>query len=389
MDKNHRLDLSKISKELMLLLEIVKIEQDDNIEVSLKKELYTDFDWDFFLQLAIHHRVYPLIYSKIKRLEEKLIPSYVFQTLNKEYKQNTFQMLHLSGEMELVSKLFNENQVNLLFLKGPVIAAELFGDISLRTSKDLDMLIPITSLEKAEILLLSIGYVKEVVPNLLNEWKWRNHHVVFFHPQKKIQLEIHWRLQPRPLKEPKFNELWERKRISNITSYPVYFLGKEDLFLYLVSHGARHGWFRLRWLLDIDQVLRKGLNIKKSNKLLNTYQSNHIVGQALILTSNLLKTPIESNLNKLIEKRNSKKLAQDALDFIKATESLANIMSTKNYKRYLFSLNSKIEKFFYILILFYPSYSDAKTLKLPKSLHFSYFPLRPFLWAWRKTRKLK
>ncbi|MEI2472892.1 nucleotidyltransferase family protein [Peribacillus frigoritolerans] len=380
--------MSKISKELMLLLEIIKVEQDDNIGVSLKKEVYSDFDWDLFLQLAIHHRVYPIIYSKIKRLEEKRIPSYVFQTLNKEYKQNTFKMLHLSGEMELVSKLFNENQVNLIFLKGPVIAAELFGDISLRTSKDLDMLIPITSLEKAEILLHSIGYVKEVVPNVLNEWKWRNHHVVFFHPQKKIQLEIHWRLQPRPLKEPIFNELWNRKRISNITSYPVYFLGKEDLFLYLVSHGARHGWFRLRWLLDIEQMLRKGIDIKKTKELIKKYQNSHLVGQALILALELFRTPIRE-LNNLTEGKDSKKLAQNAVDFIQGTESLAIIMSSKYYKRYLFSLNSRKEKFFYILILFYPSYLDAKTLKLPKPLHFSYFPLRPFLWAWRKVRKLK
>ena len=78
-------------------------------------------------------------------------------------------------------------------------------------------------------------------------------------------LEIHWRLDARPSKEPTFNELWERKRVSPITSYPVYFLGEEDLFLYLVSHGARHGWFRLRWLLDIDQMVRKGFDLEKEN----------------------------------------------------------------------------------------------------------------------------
>ena len=32
-------------------------------------------------------------------------------------------MLHLSGEMEQVSKLFNENKIRTLFLKGPVLAA--------------------------------------------------------------------------------------------------------------------------------------------------------------------------------------------------------------------------------------------------------------------------
>ena len=45
--------------------------------------------------------------------------------------------------MEQVSKLFNENKINLLILKGPVLAVDLYGDISLRTSSDLDILIPI------------------------------------------------------------------------------------------------------------------------------------------------------------------------------------------------------------------------------------------------------
>ena len=98
---------------------------------------------------------------------------------------------------------------------------------------------------------------------VLNDWKWRSHHIVYFHPQKNIMLEIHWRLEPFPSKELTFNELWARRRVSQITNYPVYFLGEEDLFVYLVSHGARHGWFRLRWLLDIDQMVRKGLNFEK------------------------------------------------------------------------------------------------------------------------------
>ena len=59
-------------------------------------------------------------------------------------------MLHLSGEMEQICKIFNENEIPLLVLKGPVLAADLYGDVSLRTSSDLDILIPIQDLEKVE-----------------------------------------------------------------------------------------------------------------------------------------------------------------------------------------------------------------------------------------------
>ena len=51
----------------------------------------------------------------------ELIPSHVVQILNQIYKKNTFQMLYLSGEMEQISKLFNENEIRTSFFKRPVL----------------------------------------------------------------------------------------------------------------------------------------------------------------------------------------------------------------------------------------------------------------------------
>ncbi|MFJ7306856.1 nucleotidyltransferase domain-containing protein [Peribacillus frigoritolerans] len=407
MDKNYSLDLDFINRELSLILEILKTENEDSLLLN-RKELFIDIDWGQFLQLAMHHRLYPLIYSKLKKINRDLIPSHVIETLYREYKKNTFKMLLLSSEMEQVSKLFIENQIRLLFLKGPVIAADLFGDISLRTSKDLDILIPISNLERAEELLLNAGYEREEGETVLNIRKWRDHHVSYFHPEKKIQLELHWRLQPYPSKEPRFNELWERKRISMLTNYPVYFLGKNDLFLYLVSHGARHVWLRLRWLVDIDMILKQCIKDEKKWTLTKKYQNHYIVGQALILTSQLLNTPIEEELKKLTVGKRSKKLAQMAIFYINEEftnsnnsiptvslnkNQISNIHLINNIKKsifvnyYFYSLQTSSQNAFFIFRLFYPSSADLKTLILPKPLHFLYFPLRPFLWAWRMTLK--
>ena len=59
----------------------------------------------------------------------------------------------------------------------------------------------------------------------------------------------------------------------------------------------------------------------------------------------------------------------------------------KYHKQYLFKLMSPQQKLIFILSFLYPYPDDAKTLPLPKKIHFLYFPLRPLLWAWRKTRK--
>ncbi len=301
-------------------------------------------------------------------------------------------MLHLSAEMEQVSKLFSRNQIRTLFLKGPVLAHELYGDLSLRTSCDLDFLVPINDLEKAEELLVELGYEKDdYIETVLDDWRWRHHHVTYFHSVKGIKLEIHWRLHPGPGKEQSFQELWERKRKSSMTSFPVYFLGKEDLFLFLVAHGARHGWSRLRWLVDIQQMMKQRVDWDRAYLLFKTYHNPHVGGQAIILASQLLNADITEEMTLFLKGESPKKLAQEAMFYLERMVNLHTDPVPKEvssyHTRHLFSLMSLNQKSIYIMSFLYPYPEDAKTLPLPKSLHFLYFPLRPFLWGWRKTRK--
>lgn len=392
MEKDFGLNVEFMSKELKLLFAILKLQDDETVQ-TYSNEWFSDIDWEVFLEQAVHHRVYPVIYQKLKQVDAELIPSHIVQTLNRKYKKNTFQMLYLSAEMERINKLCNENEIRMIFLKGPVLSQDLYGDISLRTSCDLDVLIPMRNLEKVEMLLLEQGYVKDdYIQTILNDWKWRHHHITFFHPIKRIKVEIHWRLNPGPGKEPGFEELWGRKRKSTLTSNSVYMLGKEDLFLFLVSHGARHGWSRLRWLVDIKKIVDQELNWSEIHKLMRKYQILHLGGQALILAAQLLGVRLDEGMMELVAKKHSKQLAQEALFYFKQMINLHTDPVPEEvfiyHSRYLFSLMSNQQKILYIMSQLYPYPIDAKTLPLPKFLHFLYFPLRPFLCLWRKTKKL-
>jgi hypothetical protein len=390
MENNLSLEVANISKELKFIFEVINLEEVEGIQADFS-ELSEGIDWNLFLELAMHHRVYPLLALKLKIVEESLIPSYVIKIINQAYKKNTFHMLQLSGEIENLCKYFHDYRVRVLILKGPVLGADLYGDVSLRTSGDIDIIIPIKDLDEVDRHLSLLGYEKDdYIQTILNDWTWRHHHVTYFHPEKKIKLEIHWRLNPGPGKEPNFNDLWERKRVSSLTSYPVYCLGREDLFLFLVSHGARHGWSRLRWLIDIDQLVRQKLNWETLPKLLKKHQYFLVSGQALILTSQLLNTPMQHEMKKLVTGDRPRRLAQAAIFYL---ERMVNLHTnpvpediSKYHKQHLFHLMSWKQKFIFILSFLHPYPEDAETLPLPKHLHFLYFLLRPFLWAWRKTK---
>ena len=129
MDIKINLDLTHVPVELKIILDILKVT--DNEEIHINKE---EINWNLFIEQALHHRIYPLLFSKLKK-NTNLVPTEIFQVLQNYYKRNTFQMLHLSAEMKTVSELFTENQIRVLFLKGPVLGLDLYGDISLRTSR--------------------------------------------------------------------------------------------------------------------------------------------------------------------------------------------------------------------------------------------------------------
>ncbi|WP_227394756.1 nucleotidyltransferase domain-containing protein [Jeotgalibacillus aurantiacus] len=345
-------------------------------------------DWSLFLKEARHHRVYPILYVEIMNQQRKDIPDHVLLKLELWYKQNVFKMLHLAAEMNQLNQLFHENKIRMMQLKGPEMGKYLYGDLSLRTSGDLDIMVPIEKLKQAEVLLSSMGYEKDdYIETVLGDWKWRHHHVAYLHPAKKIKVELHWRLNPGPSKEPGFERLWSRKCSEN---HCTHFLGKEDYFYFLVHHGARHGWSRLRWLLDIQRFIEKQPDWTKMKTKEYQHYSPIIAGQALTLVQRLFHTKLPKETLSFTRGRQPIKLADDTMFYLERMINLHDLPLEKEvssyHKKHLYSLMSRSEKLFFAVSTLYPYPEDARTLPLPKSLHVLYFPLRPALWIWRKSR---
>ncbi|UNK18774.1 nucleotidyltransferase family protein [Paenibacillus sp. N3/727] len=379
------LDLSDVSKELSFLLFILRDDSQDEMIIQQHTE---DLDWKLFMRLVLHHRVYPLVYLKLKGLSTSLIPANVMESLHLQYHNNTMKMLHLSREMSHICEAFTSSGIRNLLLKGPILATQLYGDLAHRTSKDLDILVDADDVEKAEKILVQLGYKLED-EHTLGNWKKKSHHLSFEHIENCTQVEIHWRLNPHFSKSFSFDQLWERKHDVILSNQTFHYLGNEDLLYYLADHGARHGWFRLRWLIDIERLLPR-INSENMKIYFDQYGGQQYVGQAFILLSLLFSTKIPHDLECLTISSKSHRLAGKALYYIKRIVKLNPVPEKSvawHYNRYLFSLMSGKQKLAYLLNKFHPSSRDALLLPLPKSLHFLYFPLRPFLWLCRYLKR--
>ena len=375
------LQVTGFSKELKLMLALIKNDK-DTIQTFLKSSI----NWYVFLKVVKQHRLYPIIYKKLTEGIHSEIPEEIISQFKSLYQQNTFQMMKLSAEMEQVSVQFQEQGIRCLFLKGPALGYQLYGNLSMRTSNDLDVLISIKDFIKADALLLERGYERDTYTrSVLGDWKWKNHHVEYMHPETLQKIELHWKLHPGGAKEPSFDQLWSRKQASSLTSKPVFLLGLEDLFLFLMIHGARHGWFRLRWLIDLADLSNQITDWQVIKKMQRSYQVSHIAAQVYLLTDGLLdkKLPYDIHMTK-----GSYQLAEEALFLILNEVDIHDDKLSRRFAKradgYYQSIMTRRQKVFRLIGALYPCIDDAKTLPLPKSLHFLYFPLRPFLWVWRQ-----
>lgn len=380
-----KLDLSDISKELSFLLYLLR---NNTHEEILIKQYASDIDWDMFMKLTLHHRVYPLVYLRLKGVDASLIPSEVMASLQQHYHNNVMKMLHLSREMSQLCEALKDTGVRTLLLKGPILATQLYGDLAHRTSKDLDILVDADDVERVERVLVQLGYELQD-ERILGNWKKTSHHLSYEHKKHSAQIEVHWRLNPHYNKSFSFDLLWERRNDVMLSHQIYHYLGNEDLLNYLADHGARHGWFRLRWLMDIARLLPM-INSNDMKAHFERYGGQLYVGQALILLSRLFSADIPNDLTVLTMNSKAHRLAQGALYYIKRIVKLNPVPEKSvawRYNRYLFSLMTGKQKVLYIWNKFLPNSRDASVLPLPKSLHFLYYPLRPFLWFWRRMKQ--
>ncbi len=390
MNQLRSLERHEYPPELKLLLELIRSQSAISPVANPASVDASSLDWKEFSALAHHHRVYPTIQAQ--GAQHPLLPEQVKQWLMQKYSRNAFTMLQLSGQMQRVSAQLEEQGIRALQLKGPVLAQWLYGDLSRRTSKDLDVLVPMEQAGQAEQLLLELGYVKtQSVPRTTANWRWRYNHESYTDERTGVEIELHWRLNGDAGKEQEFEELWNRRQTLSFGGTDVHMLGTEDLLIYLAVHGARHAWFRLRWLVDIDRLLQMKPNWTLLRQLARQYHCEHIVGQAFVLATELLHSPIQTEMQEWIAHPRARALAVRVLVFITERVNLCPEPETevlaKQYRSYQYALKTPGQKAMFWIRKLGPDDWDMQTLPLPKGLYVLYYPLHPFLLLYRRMQR--
>jgi hypothetical protein len=287
-------------------------------------------DGSVLLQLAERHRVLPIVYEVLKTSE--YIPNEALQMLKHEAIRKQMQMLTLSRTLLLMLQQWQQAGIECLILKGIPLANQLYGSVALRPARDLDILIDPKQYEVVELWLLQNGYQEKSGFSQMSDRFKRfmirrtsgHYHSTFVHEQSGEMVEIHWRLQRQYDPTRTFAKLLERSRIVEIASYPVRVLAAEDEFTYLLEHGARHIYIRLRWLLDIvlfaqqrPDLVTELVNAPHSSPMLRVLLEQADMLSVQILRTNIITDSLVHHPNKHSSSYNrSLQLANLATSFI-------------------------------------------------------------------------
>jgi hypothetical protein len=162
---------------------------------------------------------------------------------------NAFRNLQLFAHLADVAAAFEKAGLEYVSIKGPVLAHQLYGDISMRVCEDIDVLVRKKDLARAAQLVRTCGYsVKEMEQRHFD----REHDVACTHEDGTL-LELHVSLtQPHYSYEIPLDEWFARSTTEVVSGRRIRTLALEDAALFAIIHATKHAWSRFDFLTEMQ-----------------------------------------------------------------------------------------------------------------------------------------
>ncbi len=288
--------MKSATPEQKLLFQILKGE-----EISLP----AGFDPDVFIKLLQRHKLLPLGEALLQELSGEGKAK-----LKAHLVEWAARSMLLFQELQVIRKLAKDHQLDIICVKGPLLAWQLYGTFHSRYYTDLDIIVSQVDLLIFADLLQANGYTLQIPEKGTGLIDWEEHgkynnDIVLYHSGRNIHLEVHFGIHIEQLLGK--NEaalILKGTKIFSINGSDFLTLGNEENFLYLCLHGAKHMFFRLCWLGDLAAFLDE-IKMKHQEVLLLAKQSGleKILALSLRMVSKYFRhVRIPSEYDDLLEK---------------------------------------------------------------------------------------
>jgi len=233
-------------------------------------------DWRRFLLLARHHRLPPLVSHNLHAALEaaELSPepnperAEALGELRRLAEENAYHALHSLAELRRVVQRFEAESVRRVrVLKGMPLAQSVYGDLSMRSVGDLDLLIDESSILEADRALRELGYVGLFRVDRFSAKRlafYRKHwkDLAYRNPVTGFEVDLHWRCfrnsqMPGAALCAGAPPSAEDEASVSFGEFRVATLPAMEGLLYLCVHGTLDGWLYLKSLVDVAAQVRE------------------------------------------------------------------------------------------------------------------------------------
>jgi hypothetical protein len=148
--------MTNMNHEQTILIEIAKniLEQK---ALELDNAITKGVNWEEILRISLRHKVFPIVYKAIN----KYIPIKYQAIYDQKYYDILKKVNIRMHELDRILKLAEQNNIEVILLKGPALAEIVYNDIFARQFGDIDLLVKEADMEKMYYLLNDIGFVQE------------------------------------------------------------------------------------------------------------------------------------------------------------------------------------------------------------------------------------
>jgi hypothetical protein len=224
-------------------------------------ELARSLDWPRLLVLAEEHGVLGHLAKPLLALNENLVPAEIRRMLLERYRAQLFSTLRMNAELFRLLELFAAKDIPALVVKGPVLAMQAYGDATMRSYGDLDLLIRQRDIRRATESLIAKGYQAAVPLSAIDAGIIPGQYL-FRKPEPKLIVELHndFTLRYFPRRLP-IEDFFTRQICVSLDAHEAPALAVEDELVLICIHGAKHLWERLIWIADVAALVSRQTSI--------------------------------------------------------------------------------------------------------------------------------
>ena len=327
--------------------------------------------WPSILSRPQTYRILPLLNRHLQTLGFPGVPPQTRTKLEEVCREIAVYNALAARELPELLRLLSAARIPAIPLKGVALAESLYGDLTVRISEDIDILVPRAMVLRAIDVISTRGYRAESArwseKQLLNsfiEYSFVRRDGPYYY-----ELDLHWGvLWWLPLDKGAVDDLWSEARPGVVLGAPAYTLSPEWEFLFLAAHAARDCWQGLNWLADIQEACaRGGIDWQKVWEKARRFEWDEVLELTASVCNYMVGTSTFAN-------GAVRELPPWLKPYILVQQPPFWLFSLSQ----LHLLKHNSERIRYILHgLFVPTSSDWEFIRLPRYLTFLYYPIRP------------